>query len=285
VSRAPSEPMNDPMNEPMSDLTSTSSEALVQGVQERFQAFAEPFLLEPGDSFAYCLKIEHTAQVRALAEDIATASGVSGRVHLAARIAAVLHDVGRFPQYKEFRTFRDAESANHAGLSVRHALREDMLAEVPADIRRLVLGAVFLHNVRQLPADLPPDLLTVARILRDSDKLDIYSVMIRHFSQETPAHPEVALHLKLHPTAYSKGVLDALTRGETGDYRHIVWVNDFKLMVAGWFYDLNFRRSCQLLSERGYLTTLFDSLPADPPLAQFRQKIMADLARRLTAGV
>ncbi len=258
------------------------SEVLVQRVADRFQAFAEPYLNEPGDGFAYRLKIEHTGRVRAIAADIASASGVSERVHLAARIAAVLHDVGRFPQYKQYRTFRDAESANHAGLSVRHALREDMLDSVPRDIRRMVLGAVFLHNVLTLPSTLPADTLAVARILRDSDKLDIYRVMINHFSQESPEHPEVALHLKPHPTAYSQAVLDGLLRGETGDYRNIVWVNDFKLMVAGWLYDLNFRHSCQLLKERGYLDFIFNTLPKDPPLVTLRQRIMDDLARKLS---
>ena len=254
---------------------------LVQQIAERFLAFAAPYLDEPGDLFAYRLKIKHTGRVRENAEEIASASGVSGPVHLAARIAAVLHDVGRFPQYKEFRTFRDAESANHAGLSVRHALRAKMLRDVPTDIRRMVLGAVFLHNVRALPAGLPPDLLAVARIVRDSDKLDIFGVMIDHFAQEHPEHPEVALGVQPHPTAYSPAVLEDLLRGESGDYRKVVWTNDFKLMVAGWLFDLNYRHSCKMLKERGHLETIFSSLPSDPPLLALRQKIMQTLARRL----
>jgi len=257
------------------------SEDLVESVAQRFRAFAAPYLDEPGDDFAYRLKVEHTNRVHAIATDIAEASGVSGRVHLAARIAALLHDVGRFPQYKQYRTFRDAESANHARLSVRHALRENMLGEVPPDLRRVVLGAVFLHNVRTLPTTLPPDTLAVARIVRDSDKLDIFSVMIAHFSQEEPEHPEVALHVKPHPTAYSQEVLTALLKGETGDYRKIVWVNDFKLMVVGWLYDLNYQRSCQMLHDLGYLDTIFESLPKDPQLLDLRRQITTHLARRL----
>ncbi len=257
------------------------SEAIVDRVAKRFQDFAEPYLSEPGDAFAYRLKVEHTDRVRAIATDIASAACVPERVHLAARIAALLHDVGRFPQYRQYRTFRDAESANHALLSVRHALREDMLSDVPGDIRRLVLGAVFLHNVRTLPTTLPPDILAVARLVRDSDKLDIFSVMIAHFSQEDPEHPEVALHVKPHPTAYSQAVLTGLLNGETGDYRRIVWVNDFKLMVVGWLYDLNFQRSCQLLHDLGYLDTIFESLPKDPQLLDLRRQITDHLARRL----
>lgn len=259
-------------------------ENLVESVAERVRTFAAPYLSEPGDDFAYRLKVEHTNRVHDIATDIASASGVTERVRLATRIAALLHDVGRFPQYKQYRTFRDAESANHALLSVRHALRENMLDEVPPDLRRMVLGAVFLHNVRTLPTTLPPDILAVARIVRDSDKLDIYRVMIAHFSQDDPKHPEVALHVKPHPTAYSQEVLTALLQGETGDYRNIVWVNDFKLMVVGWLFDLNHRRSCQMLHDLGYLDTIFDSLPQDGQIVSLRGQVMGHLAQRLAGA-
>lgn len=260
------------------------SSDLVGIVARRFKDFTEPYLNEPGDDFAYRLKVDHTNRVCGIATDIASASAVSPRVLLAARIAALLHDVGRFPQYKRYRTFRDAASANHAALSVRHALRAGMLADVPADLRRLVLSAVILHNVRILPTTLPADTLAVARIVRDSDKLDIYRVMIAHFAQEDPEHPEVALDVKRHPTAYTQAVLASLLKGETGDYRHIVWVNDFKLMVVGWLYDLNYRRSCQMLHDLGYMDTIFASLPADPQILALRAQIADHLAHRLANG-
>jgi len=120
--------------------------------------------------------------------------------------------------------------------------------------------------------------------VRDSDKLDIYRVMIAHFAQEDPEHPEVALDVKRHPTAYTQAVLTGLLRGETGDYRHIVWVNDFKLMVVGWLYDLNYRSSCQMLHDLGYLDTIFASLPADPQVLALRTRIMDHLADRLANG-
>ena len=76
-------------------------------------------------------------------------------------------------------------------------------------------------------------------------------------------------------------MLAGLLKGETGDYRSIIWVNDFKLMVVGWLYDLNFRRSCQILHDLGYLETIFESLPKDEHLLLLRKQITAHLARRL----
>ncbi|MGE4264153.1 MAG: HD domain-containing protein [Desulfovibrio sp.] len=257
------------------------SEALVRLVSGRFQTYAAQFLDAPGDTFAYRLKIEHTNRVLAIAEGIASQEALPERLCLAARLAALMHDVGRFPQYRQYRTFRDADSANHAALSVSHALRQGLLAGVPTDIRRLVLGAVFLHNKRSLPSLASDELATVAQVVRDSDKLDIYSVMIAHFSQKNPKHPEVALNVLDEPDKYSDEVLDTLLNREHGDYRSIVYINDFKMMAIGWLYDLNFRSSCRMLQDKGYLDTLFDTLPRYEKILEFRRQIATDIAHKI----
>lgn len=258
-----------------------ADEALVRLVAQRFEAYAGSFHDDQGDGFAYTLKMAHTKRVLALAETICAEEALPREVTLAARLGAQLHDVGRFPQYRQYRTFRDADSANHAALSVTHILREKLLDGAPAHIRRLALGAVYLHNKRALPHLASPALRDAARVVRDSDKLDIYSVMIAHFAQKNPKHPEVALNVIDAPEKYTPAVLDALLGREHGDYRSIVYINDFKLMTIGWLYDLNFRASCRLLHERGYLETLFATLPGDEKVRRFHGQIAADLAERL----
>lgn len=250
-------------------------------VAERFAAFTTPYLAEPGDGFAYQLKIDHTERVVELARRICDEESVPADVALAARLAAQLHDLGRFPQYRQYRTFRDAVSADHAALSVRHALRAKMLDGVPLHIRRLVLGAVYLHNKRSLPDGLPAALDAAARIVRDSDKLDIYKVMLANFAPGKPVNPEVALGVQDHPTAYTPAVLEALARRAPGDYAQMVWVNDFKLMTAGWLYDINFPSSCKILEERGYLNAIFATLPDDTGIRRVRAQLQDDLAQRI----
>lgn len=257
------------------------NDAQVSMVAERFETYAARFVSQPGDTFAYRLKVDHTERVTAFTETIAREEGLPERLTMACRLAGVLHDVGRFEQYKTFRTFRDAHSANHAALSVKHALREKLLEGVPADIKRLVLGAVFLHNKRSLPQGLPPELDLVSRVVRDSDKLDIYRVMTGHFSNPDPDHPEITFGATEDPQAYSPGIVEALLRHEPGDYRDIVFVNDFMLMVAGWLYDLNFVTSCRILKEHGHIETLFGIMPKLPALRALHEQITSDLAQRL----
>jgi hypothetical protein len=254
---------------------------LAELVADRFAAFAAPYLAEPGDGFAYQLKIDHTARVVDLARRICTEEALQGDTAQAALLAAQLHDLGRFPQYRQYHTFRDADSANHAALSVTHVLRARVLEGAAKALRRTVLGAVYLHNKRNLPSGLPPRLDAAARVVRDSDKLDIYQVMLDYFAQDTPKHPEVALSVKEHPTAYSPAVLECLLARSSGDYAQLVWVNDFKLMTVGWLYDINFRSAFKILSERGYLDAVFASLPDEPGIRRVRAQAMDDLAQRV----
>jgi hypothetical protein len=180
----------------------------------------------------------------------------------------------------QFRTFRDRDSVNHAALSVRFILREKMLQSVPAAIRRLVLGAVFLHNTRELPPRLNPALRLVAEAVRDSDKLDIMRIMIEHFAPNRSKHPEVSLEAKEHPTNYSEKVINAVLAREVSDYRNIVWVNDFKLLIIGWLYDLNTRASRRLLRETNRLEGIFALLPRDERIQALHEQIRRDLAEK-----
>jgi len=249
-------------------------------VAARFRDFAAPYLDAPGDAFAYRLKLNHTMRVLGLAETICAGEGFSERLTLAGRLAALLHDVGRFPQYEMFRTFRDAQSANHALLSVRHALRARLLEGVPNDIRRIVLGAVYLHNKRTMPPLRNHEIDAVARLVRDSDKLDIFKIMIDHFSAPPQEHPEVTLHVKDDPARFTPAVLETVMRRLPGDYRDLVYVNDFKIMMIGWLYDLNYATAFRLLAQSGHLEAMFASLPADADIARLREQISTDLAER-----
>lgn len=256
-------------------------EDLVEVVRERFLRFAQGYLHGADDGFAYTLKIDHTLKVLEVATAICQGEGLTGDLALATQLAALLHDVGRFPQYREYRTFRDRDSVNHAKLSVRHLLREKLLEGAPTHMRRLVLGAVYLHNARLLPANLPPGLQHAAKIVRDSDKLDIMRVMIEHFSLPQAAHPEVSLDAKHHPTNYTLEVLACVMAREVSDYLRIVWVNDFKLLIVGWLYDMNTATACRLLRDTGRMEGILDLLPQDENILALREQIANDLAKRL----
>ena len=84
-----------------------------------FDRYVEPFLAtdEEGEKNIR-LKIVHTRKVCEVMELLAEGEQLSENDARLASATALLHDAGRFPQYRRWRTFRDSESDNHARLAV-----------------------------------------------------------------------------------------------------------------------------------------------------------------------
>lgn len=74
------------------------------------------------------LKVDHTYRVAALSERIANSLGLSEKDVELAWLIGMLHDIGRFEQLKNFGTFSDADSIDHAKYGVK-ILFEDGLIE------------------------------------------------------------------------------------------------------------------------------------------------------------
>jgi hypothetical protein len=52
-------------------------------------------------------------------------------------------------------------------------------------------------------------------------------------------------------------------------------LNDMKLCVLGWVYDVNFVATLRRLKERRHLETIFEFLPDTPDIRKVREKIFA----------
>ena len=74
------------------------------------------------------LKVDHTYRVAALSERIACSLGLGDDDTNLAWLIGMLHDIGRFEQLKNYGTFSDAESIDHAHYGVE-LLFEDGLIE------------------------------------------------------------------------------------------------------------------------------------------------------------
>jgi hypothetical protein len=209
------------------------------------------------------LKEEHTLRVRDNTLRIADGLGLTRDDRVLTEVIALFHDVGRFPQYRDFRTFRDSESVNHAALSAKVLLEQNVLSGLPKGEQEIVVRAVTLHNVFTLPEGLDERTKLHARLVRDADKLDIWRVFIELFDLPEIERPKAAgLGLPETPE-YAPGILEQLRRREMVRLTSLGTLNDFKLLQLAWIYDLNFVPSLRVLRERDIITRLSATLPAD----------------------
>ncbi|HAY21569.1 MAG TPA: HD family phosphohydrolase [Desulfobacterales bacterium] len=229
------------------------------------------------------IKINHTLRVLGFARQITKNLDLTPVLQEMAHLAALFHDIGRFPQYARYKTYNDKVSVNHATEGVRTMKQHGVLAGFPPQSQHLILGAIALHNRRFLPNQLPVKVRLLTQIVRDADKLDIFAVMLAHFDPRIPYNKVVNLELKPDPDNYTPAILEKVQARQSVNYQHLTWVNDFKLMLCSWLYDLNYPVSQGLAREKGYLDKLLDYLPKTPEFEhlgrQLRQTLQDALDR------
>jgi hypothetical protein len=247
----------------------------------RFAAYARSFDSGRAHEDRYLrLKEEHSRKVLALAERIAASEAdfSSPVMRRAVMLAALYHDIARFPQYARFHTFSDPRSFNHGAMGNRELGRLHLLAGEDAPVRRLVRSAVLLHNRSALPPALPADTRQTASALRDADKLDILRVMEEALRPGVPPDPTILLHVDDSP-ACNPRILEAVQAGHMALYSDLRSTTDFRILLCSWFYDLNYRSSRRIAARSGLYRALLAPLPDRPELKAFADRFHAELDR------
>jgi hypothetical protein len=207
------------------------------------------------------LKEDHTRRVCIEILGIGESLGLTDEELHLAEIIALLHDVGRFEQYARYRTFRDSISENHAELGVRKIQKEGVLKHLNEEIQDLIIKSVRYHNYAVLPSEEPESLLFYSRLLRDADKLDIWKVVTDYYSRKDGKR-NTALELELPDNpGFSEEVARDLKNKNSVHMKNVRNLNDFKLLQAGWVFDINFKPSLEMAKQRRYLEKIREALP------------------------
>lgn len=240
----------------------------VTRLREWFHDYCSSFAAaDPADQRNFALKEDHSVRVCENIVHIARDEGLAATEQAIAETVALFHDVGRFPQYQRYRTFKDSESINHAALGAAVLLREKTLHALPPLVRRLIVRAVALHNVFAVPPGLDADLLQYVRLIRDADKLDIWRIFLEYYSLPPDERPSaVALGLPDQP-AWSPRALETLQQQRMVRLAMLTTLTDFKLLQLSWIFDLNYASSFAIIAERQYVRRMAETLPSDPVIS------------------
>jgi len=207
------------------------------------------------------LKEEHTRNVCENISIIAREEGLSESEGLIALTIALFHDVGRFPQYRKYRTFNDAVSVNHGELGADVLSKSGLLETLPPSERELITLAVRYHNAFSLPRLDDGRALLFLKMIRDADKLDIWRVFIELFGQKREERASAAgIGLPDSP-GYSGELVSVILEGKIIPLSRVKTLNDYKLLQLSWIFGLYFRASYRLTEERGIIGKMSSYLP------------------------
>lgn len=248
--------------------------------EEWFAAFARSYQEAAPDAAPLALKREHAGAVLAHARLLAEEEAFPPSLVRACLLAALYHDVARFPQYVLRRTFKDDRSFNHGLWGVKILKEHRRLDGEEPLARRLVPAAVGMHNRFRLPARLPEDARLVTDVVRDSDKRDILRIMAARL--DAPENDDaVTLHVANEPDKWSPKVAEDVLAGRVASYADLRYVNDFRLLLGGWIYDVRFASTRRNIAASGLIPRLLAPLPDVSPVREAR----AALLRRLEAAL
>lgn len=252
----------------------------LNGLFSWFDRYVEPFLATDEEGIKNIqLKIEHTKKVCEAMALLSEGEGLSENESNIAAAVALLHDVGRFPQYRQWRTFRDSDSDNHARLAIEVIREKNILNGVDPNEQILIEEAVRFHNLLEPPATFKSFTRKYIDMIRDADKLDIWRVFVELLAQKPEERATAALlDLKDLPEAVSDVCVATLDSGNIVKLDSATCINDFKLLQISWVYDLTCKTSRRILLERGYITSLASSLPERSDIRQAVIKALNSLS-------
>jgi len=231
-------------------------------LKKRFDDYVRKFDSDdPVDSNAIKLKIIHSIRVSNQIFHLGKALGLDAEKLETARLAGLFHDIGRFRQYAVYKTFNDSKSENHALLGLAEIDRFDFFSGLPDERSQIIRTAIENHSKIRIPDIADPETRFFCLLLRDADKLDIWRVMIAHVKKvSTGRHDPVTQNLPLGD-AVSEKLLEFLDNGIPIPFSEVNNLNDYKLFLLSWVFDLNFRPSFEAALRRRIVWQLSDTLP------------------------
>ncbi len=216
------------------------------------------------------LKIEHTYRVSELCEDIACSLHLREEECSLAWLIGMLHDIGRFEQLRQYGTFADAKSIDHAMYGAEILFGQGKIRDYLDDEREdgLIKEAVANHSAYRLPEGLDERTKMFCQILRDGDKIDILKVNV-----EFPLEEIYNVSTReLRTAEVSKEVMEAFKEGHAVLRSLKRTPADHVVGHISLVYELVYPRSLVLVMEQGYVRQLMDFYSENQKTQeQFRQ--------------
>lgn len=229
------------------------------------------------------LKVTHTYGVVKQSAEIARRLGLSAEDTELAKIIALLHDIGRFEQLKQFNSF-EPDTMDHAAYGVTVLFDEGMIRKfLPEDTYdEIIRTAIAQHSDFALENITDERTLLHSQIIRDADKLDNCRVKLTD-------QPETFIGVtaeELGTQEISPKIYDDVFQNRcilSGDR---ITAMDYWVSYVAYFFDINFSVSFDIIMENDFLRRIVDRIPyTNPKTARQMKEITEHIEEYIkTAG-
>lgn len=193
------------------------------------------------------LKIKHTLRVKSLCIKIAKSEKLSNEDIELAGLCGLLHDIGRFEQWKRYTSYNDLDTLDHGDLGVEILNKNNFINRFTTNNKETILRAVKYHNKYRVPNTLNNKNRYFTNITRDADKIDILYL----FSTK-------GLTTELDNSKMSKKVINRLYNKESIKRVDVKTKADEIAVRLAFVFDLNFKESYKIIKDNNYINTMLN---------------------------
>lgn len=204
------------------------------------------------------LKVRHTYGVVFLSEYIANDLNLSEEDIELAKLIALLHDIARFEQAKEFGDYRDYKNLDHADLAIKILFEDNLIRKFIEENKydSIILKAIKNHNKLQIENGLNEKELLHVKIIRDADKTDNFRVKANDKFED------------IFNSSKEKLENDIITEKIYNDFMNnkIIISKERKTDIDCWIsyiafiFDYNFQSGLKYIKEKDYINVLVDRI-------------------------
>ena len=222
-------------------------------MNENFDAFDDYAMKFDFNEDAIRRKYEHSYRVMENSDKIVYSLGLEEDDSFLACIIGLLHDIGRFKQWTEHKTFNDLESFDHAKYAGKLLFEENLIKKFNLEENNydLVRIAIENHNKFEIDKSIKDEhILLHSKIVRDADKIDILYQL---------SNPKI-IKIEECKDKISDNVIKSFKEHKCVKNEDMKNKNDNIIGILSLVFDLNFDYSKKIIIEKEYLERMFEYL-------------------------
>jgi hypothetical protein len=252
----------------------------IQAFRTDYKKYVQPFTSEAYESDnAVVRNLLHTEKVTQNILLIANSLELSESERYTAEALAIFHDIGRFwllhPDQHE------TKKMDHAEASVEYLKSNQNFNLLDEQSKNIILEVILYHHTPEIVKKDNPVSLFFSRLLRDADKLDIWRLTVDSLADKTKrsnlAREFGLIEKPIITASFSQNIID----GVLAKKDDIVTFSDYLLFQMSWVFDLNFRKSFQILNKMQYMRHIYDALPKADMVFEIYRKIKIHIENQI----
>jgi putative nucleotidyltransferase with HDIG domain len=202
------------------------------------------------------MKIDHIMRVSENCKKIAISLELKEEKIQLAELIGLLHDIGRFEQYRIFdkNILDNSKKFDHGEAGVEILKKDNYIRKYIEENTNdnIIYTAIYEHNKYELPKDLPKEVELFCKIIKDADKLDLIYEANEIYWQDSERIKQV------EEGKLSEKMLKDFYEYKLTDNRNRVSETDQILRFASFVFDINFLCSFKILKENDNISKMID---------------------------